>query len=328
MSAQQGTPTINYVLSHEQFPVTQLLDFGVAAERAGFDGIATSDHFQPWQDNEGHAGFAWATLAALAQRTSRLHFGTGVTCPSYRYQPAVVAQAFATLSALAPGRVYLGIGSGEALNEQAATGKWGEYEERAARMVEAVSIIRRLWTGDWVRHEGTHFQVRGKLYDPPAQPIPLYIAAAGERSIAIAARHGDGLVADVSEDSVRETFEAEVRKADRDPAGMPIMSELFTVVGDRSEAEAGAELWRFQPSSWKKKMLYDPDPRSIQQKAQDNPLESVYQKWPIGTDPEVHVQAIRKLVEAGATIVNVHSVQPDQHRAIEFYGKEVLPRLR
>jgi F420-dependent hydroxymycolic acid dehydrogenase len=166
------------------------------------------------------------------------------------------------------------------------------------------------------------------LYDPPAQPIPIYIAAAGERSMAIAAQHGDGLVADVAEGSVRDEFEAELRKANRNPAGIPIMSEMFTVVGDRKEAEAGAELWRFQPSSWKKHMLYDPDPRSIQRKAQDNSLESVYKDWPIGTDPEVHVQGIRKLVEAGATIVNVHSVQPDQHRAIEFYGKEVLPRIR
>jgi TAT-translocated FGD2 family F420-dependent dehydrogenase len=328
MSGRQSSLTINYVLSHEQFPVGQLLDFGVAAEKAGFDGIATSDHFQPWQDNEGHAGFAWVTLAALAQRTTRLHFGTGVTCPSYRYRPAIVAQAFATLSALAPGRVYLGIGSGEALNEQAATGEWGEYEERAERMVEAVSIIRQLWTGNQVRHEGTHFQVQGRLYDPPAQPIPLYIAAAGERSMAIAARYGDGLVADVAKGSVRETFEAEVRRAGRDPDPMPIMTEMFTVVGDRNEATAGAALWRFQPESWKKRLLYDPDPRSIERKAQDIPLESVYQDWPIGTDPEVHVQAIRKLVQAGATIVNIHSVQPDQQRAIEFYGREVLPRLR
>src|SRR5206468_4129143 len=128
---------------------------------------------QPWQDNQGHAGFAWATLAALAQRTSRLRMGTAVTCPSFRYQPAVVAQAFATLSQLAPGRVYLGVGSGEALNEQAAAGGWGEYEERAERLVEAVTIIRRLWSGQKVEHRGRHFQVQGRLYDPPARPIPL-----------------------------------------------------------------------------------------------------------------------------------------------------------
>ncbi|MGH2347670.1 MAG: TIGR03557 family F420-dependent LLM class oxidoreductase [Chloroflexota bacterium] len=331
MDRASGTPIINFVLSHEQFAVSDLLDFGVAAEQAGFDGIATSDHFQPWQDNQGHAGFAWATLAALTQRTSRIHFGTAVTCPSFRYQPAIVAQAFATLSQLAPGRVYLGIGSGEALNEEAACGTWGKYEERAERMVEAVSVIRQLWTGEEVNHQGTYFQVHGRLYDPPAQPIPLYIAAAGPRSMAIAARYGDGLVAgmkEVLDQSARTSFHDEARKAGKDPDSLPIMTELFVVVGDRDEASRGAELWRFHPKGMGKSMLYDPDPRSIQRKAQDIPLQSVYQDWQIGADPEAHAQAIRKAVNAGAVIVNVHSVQADQKRAIEFYGRDVLPRLR
>jgi F420-dependent hydroxymycolic acid dehydrogenase len=303
----------------------------VAAEQAGFDGIAASDHFQPWQDNQGHAGFAWATLAALAQRTTRVHFGTVVTCPSFRYQPAIVAQAFATLSQLAPGRVYLSVGSGEALNEKAATGAWGEYEERADRLVEAVGIIRRLWTGEEVHHKGACFQVRGRLYDPPAQSIPLYIAAAGQRSTAIAARYGDGLVADrksVLEESARAVFDEELRKAGKDPGSLPIMTELFVVVGDQDEAARGAELWRFHPRGWDRSMLYDPNPRSIRQKAEDIPLQSVYQDWQFGTDPEAHAQAIRKVLDAGVTIVNIHSVQADQKRAIEFYGREVLPRLR
>lgn len=331
MDGRPGTPVFNYVLSHEQFAVPDLLEFGVAVEQAGFDGIATSDHFQPWQDNQGHAGFAWATLAALAQRTSRIHFGTAVTCPSFRYQPAIVAQAFATLSQLAPGRVYLGIGTGEALNEKAATGIWGEYEERAERLAEAVDLIRRLWTGEEVTHKGACFQVRGRLYDRPAQPIPLYIAAAGPRSMAMAARLGDGLVADkkaVLEKSARAVFDDELRKAGKDPNAAPIMTELFVVVGDQEEAARGAELWRFHPKGMERSMLYDPDPRSIERKAEDIPLQMVYQDWQYGTDPEAHAQAIQKVLDAGVAIVNIHSVQPDQMRAIEFYGREVLPRLR
>jgi TAT-translocated FGD2 family F420-dependent dehydrogenase len=330
MNQRPARPIMNLVLAHEQYPVPQLLEFGVAAEQAGFDGIATSDHFQPWQDNQQHAGFAWATLAALAQRTSRLHMGTAVTCPSFRYQPAIVAEAFATLSLLAPGRVYLGLGTGEALNELAACGGWGNYDERSERMMEAISVIRQLWTGEPVRHEGRYYRVQGRLYDPPVQAIPIYIAAAGEESMTIAAQFGDGLVTGTKplrEQEARAVFAEKARQAGKNPTAMPVMTEMYTVVGDRRAAEQYAELWRFHPEASKPRLLDDPDPLSIQRKAQDIPLDAVYKDWPIGTDPEVHVQAIQQLVQAGATIINVHSVQPDMHRAIEFYGREVLPRL-
>src|SRR5947209_17064388 len=142
--------SISFVLSQEQFFITQLLELGIAAEQAGFDAVWASDHFHPWQDNQGHAGFAWATLAALGQRTARIALGTGVTCPTYRYNPAIVAQGFASLSLLYPGRVFLGVGTGEAMNEVPTGGGWGPYSERAARLVEAVRVIRRLWTGEWV----------------------------------------------------------------------------------------------------------------------------------------------------------------------------------
>ncbi|HEY7295887.1 MAG TPA: TIGR03557 family F420-dependent LLM class oxidoreductase, partial [Dehalococcoidia bacterium] len=165
--------TLGYVLSHEQFPVPSLIECAVAAERAGFDAVWTSDHFHPWQDNEGHAGYAWVTLAALGQRTSRLLYGTAVTCPTYRYRPAEVAEAFASLSLLNPGRVFLGVGTGEALNELPAGGGWGDYQERADRLAEAVEIIRKLWTGEWVAHRGRYYTVENaRLYDTPAQPIP------------------------------------------------------------------------------------------------------------------------------------------------------------
>src|SRR6202012_3233472 len=157
------------------------LRLGAGAEDAGFDLLATSDHFQPWQTNERHAGQAWVTLGALGQRTRRIWMGPTVTCPTLRYNPAVVAQAFASLSVLYPGRIFLGVGSGEALNEEAAVGSWPKWTERSERLIEATDIIRQLWTGQQVGHKGNYYNVNARLYDPPPQPIPILMAANGPK---------------------------------------------------------------------------------------------------------------------------------------------------
>src|SRR5580700_7433545 len=149
-------PMVGFMLAHEQFPVTEIVQLGVAAEQAGFDLLATSDHLQPWQTNERHAGQAWVTMSAIGACTRRVWIGPTVTCPTLRYHPAVVAEAFASLSLLYPGRIFLGIGSGEALNEQAAIGSWPRWSERSERLVEAAEIIRKLWTGDQVAHDGKY----------------------------------------------------------------------------------------------------------------------------------------------------------------------------
>jgi len=188
--------TIGFMLAHEQFTVPQLTDFGTAAARAGFGLLATSNHFQPWQANEAHAGEAWVTLGALGGQTEPAWIGTTVTCPTLRYHPAVVAEAFATLAQLYPGRVFLGVGSGEALNEQAATGDWPPWTERWERLVEAIEIIRAIWSGQPVSYRGKYYTVDGRLYDPPPRPIPLLTAANGKKSMRLAGLHGDGLVTD------------------------------------------------------------------------------------------------------------------------------------
>jgi F420-dependent hydroxymycolic acid dehydrogenase len=164
VTAQESPPAgfarngqVGFTLAHEQFPVPELVQLGQAAEAAGFDLVSTSDHFQPWQPNEGYAGLAWVTLSVLGQQTSRLGMGTAVTCPSFRYHPPIVAEAFATLGLLYPGRVFLGLGSGEALNETAATGAWAPWPERSARLIEATGVIRALWTGEPVDHQGHYY---------------------------------------------------------------------------------------------------------------------------------------------------------------------------
>ena len=256
---------VAFMLAHEQFPAPELIRLGAAAENAGFDLVATSDHFQPWQANERHAGQAWVTLGALGQRTQRVWMGPTVTCPTLRYNPAVVAEAFATLSLLYPGRIFLGLGSGEALNEQAATGEWPVWRERWDRLIEAVTIIRQLWTGQPLQHKGAHYTVDGKLYDPPAQPIPLLLAANGPKAMKLAGEHGDGLITDPQTwKQHKGEWEKGARSAGKDPGAMPVLVEAFVVVGDQSEARAAAKLWNFIPKAFKGYQNI-PDPAQIEQ---------------------------------------------------------------
>lgn len=323
---------IGFVLSHEQFPPPELLSFGVAAERVGFNMVWASDHFHPWMHNQGHAGQAWITLAALGQRTQRISFGTGVTCPTYRYRPAIVAQAFASLGLLYPGRVFLGVGTGEALNEAPAGGGWGDYDERADRLVEAVELIRRLWSGEWVTYEGRYYTVEGaRLYDRPEQPIPIYIAAAGEKSMRLAGLYGDGLITDAQsalQPALRSAFEDGARAAGKNPQTMPVLVEQFVVVGGQQEAAEAAPFWRFIPHAWDT-FLDNPDPRAIQREAEAQISdEQVISQWLVSPEPAAHVAAIRELIASGVTQVYIHSGQRDQLGVIEFYGREVLPRLQ
>jgi TAT-translocated FGD2 family F420-dependent dehydrogenase len=320
---------VGYMLAHEQFRVPELIDIGAAAARSGFDLLATSDHFQPWQANEGHAGEAWVTLAALGGPAGSAWMGTTVTCPTLRYHPAIVAETFASLSLLYPGRIFLGVGSGEALNEQAATGSWPRWQERWDRLIEAIEIIRALWTGRTVHHRGKYYSVEGKLYDPPPQPIPLLTAANGRKSMRLAGQYGDGLVTDpLTWNQYKAEWEAGARAAGKNPADMPVLVEQFVVVGDKSEARQPAALWNFIPKAFKQ--YYNVrDPAEIERRAAaELPFDKVIEGWPIGTDPTVHIQAIQKLFDSGVTIVNVHTGQADQKRAVEFYGSSVLPALR
>jgi len=319
---------VGFMLGHEQFTVPQLVETGQMAAQAGFTLLATSDHFQPWQANEGHCGEAWVTLGALGERAQAGWMGTTVTCPTIRYHPAVVAETFASLAALYPGRVFLGVGSGEALNEQAATGMWPAWPERWERLTEAIEIIRALWSGEPVKHQGKYYTVDGKLYDPPPQPIPLLTAANGKKSMRLAGMHGDGLITDpLTWKQHKAEWEAGAQEAGKNTAEMPVLVEQFVVVGDDQEAARAAEKWRFIPKAFKK-FYNNPDPATIQSQAEaDLPLDKVFADWPVGTDPAVHIDAIEKLFAAGATIVNIHSGQDDQKKVIDFYGSNVLPKL-
>jgi TAT-translocated FGD2 family F420-dependent dehydrogenase len=320
---------IGYMLAHEQFPVPEVVQIGSLASQAGFHLLATSDHLQPWQANEGHAGAAWVTLGALGAQAQRSWMGTTVTCPTLRYNPAVVAQAFTSLNLLYPGRIFLGVGSGEALNEQVATGVWPKWQERWDRLIEAITVIRQLWTGQAVSFKGQYYNVEAKLYDPPARPIPLLTAANGRKSMRLAGQHGDGLITDpMTWKQHKSEWENGAREAGKNPAAMPVLVEQYVVVGDQSEARQAAELWRFGPEAFKG-YFNIADPAQIQQRAEaELPFEEVVQGWPVGTAPNMHIEKIHELFESGVTIVNIHSGQRDQRKVVEFYGEHVLPAVR
>jgi F420-dependent hydroxymycolic acid dehydrogenase len=325
----QGTKIVGFMLPHEQFPVPELVKLGERAAQAGFGALATSDHLLPWQTSEGHCGQAWVTLGSVGARAQSAWIGSTVTCPTMRYNPAVVAEAFASLSLLNPGRVFLGVGSGEALNEQAATGTWPKWPERWERLIEAIEIIRALWAGQQVNHSGKYYTVNAQLYDLPAQPIPLLTAANGKKSMRLAGEYGDGLITDPKTwKQFKPEWEAGARGVGKNPADMPVLVEQFVVVGDEKDARRAAELWRFIPKAFKK--YYNiAGPGEIERQAdKELPLEQVFSDWPVSTDPSVHIAALNQLFDSGATIVNVHSGQPNQERVIEFYANNVLPSLR
>jgi TAT-translocated FGD2 family F420-dependent dehydrogenase len=335
--APTATPTtaggagkrVGFVLSHEQLSTAGLAELAGAAEQAGFGYLWASDHLQPWQDNQAHASFPWITLGLVSQRTRHATFGTGVTCPTYRHHPSEVAQAFATLAGLAPGRVFLGVGTGEALNERAGTGQFGPYPERRDRLAEAISLIRQLWSGQRVSFQGRYFRTdQLKLYDLPSQSPPIYVAAGGPQSAALAGRYGDGWITTGGriDADLRATFQQAAHDAGKDPTAMPILAESFVTVGDGPDVDDAARQWRFLAAPGSAHLLQQSNPETIQRVAQQAPLPSVTASWVRGADPRLHIDAARRLLDSGATPF-IHAPENDAHRVIDFYAQKVLPEL-
>jgi coenzyme F420-dependent glucose-6-phosphate dehydrogenase len=327
----------------EQYPPNELLDYAVAAEEAGFDSVDASDHFHPWSE-DGQACFVWSWLGAVAARTRRIMLGTGVTCPIFRYHPAVVAQAAATLSQMtstAPGatrtanRFYLGIGTGEALNEFATTAEWPAYNVRRERMIEAIELIRALWTGEKITHHGKHYQTRqAKLYTLPASPIPIYVSALAPASARVAGRYGDALITVGGKEpelyqQIIESFEAGAREAGKDPARMPRMIELAAAfTKDEQQAiEYRKRFWAgtFVPALFLEKIY---TPAMSAQNGTAVGADTIKQAACISADPAEHVKMARQYIDLGFDHLIFHSAGPDQRAFIQAYGREVLPRLR
>ncbi len=326
---------LGYKASAEQFGPRQLLDFAVEAEACGFDSVWISDHFQPWRHTNGHAPFAFSWLGAVGERTSRILLGTSVLTPTFRYQPAVVAQAFGTLGVLNPGRMILGVGSGESLNEVAVTGiEWPPAKERLARLREAVTLIKRLWTEELVTFNGEYYHTRNAtIYDRPDQPIPIYIGAGGPVAAKFAGREGDGFICtsgkgdELYRDQLLPALEQGAKAAGRDPAAIERMIEVkVSFDTDRERALADTRIWAALALPAEEKVNIH-DPREMEQKA-ETVADQSYRRWLVSSDPEEHVEQIRLYIELGFTHLVFHAPGDDQSRFLQLYAKEILPRIR
>lgn len=326
-------PEIRYwcQLAMEQFPPSDIVRQAVGAERAGFDGAVVSDHFQPWWDG-GEAGHAWVTLGAIGQATERIALGGSVTPPVFRHNPAIAAQAWATLEELYPGRVVFGAGSGEALNEVPVGMDWPPVAEQVERLDEALGIMRRLFDGERVDLDGRFFRMRGAyLHTRPERRPPFVVSAFGPKAAEVAARHGDGLWTLADPEQAPETIEA-YRAACAElgkPVGEIVLQAGFSWAPDDDAALEGARVWKgAQPPEYFRDDWHDP--AAMYEHAEETISDEQFkQSFVISADPAEHVRRIREVEELGATIVCLQNASgADPHAALQVYGEQVLPALR
>jgi coenzyme F420-dependent glucose-6-phosphate dehydrogenase len=328
--------TLGYKASAEQFGPRELLEYSVIAEEVGFDSVAISDHFQPWRHTGGHSPYSLAWLAALGERTSRIQLGTSVVTPTYRYHPSIVAQALATIACLNPGRVFLGVGTGESMNEVPATGTdWPPFKERFARLRESVRLMRELWTGERVTFEGEYYQTRNAtIYDRPDEPVPIYIAAGGPTAARYAGRAGDGFICTSGKDpalysekllpSVVEGAE----KAGRDPNTIEKMIEMkVSYDTDIDRAMNDTTYWGALALSSDEKTGVE-DPIEMERLADALPVERAASRWIVSSDSDEHIERLKPYLDLGFTHLVFHAPGPDQERFLRLYGEKVLPKLR
>jgi coenzyme F420-dependent glucose-6-phosphate dehydrogenase len=325
---------LGYKASAEQFGPGELRDFAIAAEANGFDSVFVSDHFQPWRHSDGHAPFAFAWLAAVGERTTRVTLGTSVVTPTFRYHPAIVAQAFGTLGSLYPGRMILGVGTGEHLNEGALGIQWPDNRERFARMREAVRLIRLLWTEQSVTFDGEYYHTRNAtIYDRPEKPVPIYIGAGGPQVAKYAGRAGDGLICtsgkgmELYSEQLLPSFNDGATESGRDSNELDRMIEVkVSYDTDRKRALEDTKIWASLALPAEAKAGVD-DPREMELLAKA--VEDVaYRRWLVSNDPDEHIEQLRPYLDLGFNHLVFHSPGDGQARFLELYGSHILPRIR
>jgi coenzyme F420-dependent glucose-6-phosphate dehydrogenase len=318
----------------EQYPPTELLEQTIAADKAGFDTLDVSDHFNPWSE-EGQACFSWTWLGAAATHTSRIEVGTGVTCPILRYHPTIIAQAAATLSCFAPGRTYLGVGTGEALNEYAAVGMWPEYDERQERLAEAIQLIRELWSGKEVTFEGKYYQTKkAKLYTPPASPIPIYVSTLSPESANFAGKYGDGLITvggkqpDLYKQQLKN-FENAAKEAGKKPSDMPHLIELNVeyIDDEQTAIQYQKKYWAgsYVPALFDQKIY---TPKMSAQNGEIVGADSIKKAACVSRNADDHVKFVKQYIDLGFNTIYFHSATPNQKNFIDAYARDVFPQLR
>ena len=326
---------LGYKLSAEQFSPSQLLEFVIVAEECGFDTAAISDHFQPWRHTGGHAPFSLAWMAAAGQRTERIQLGTSVVTPTFRYHPAIVAQAIGTLACLSPGRIWLGVGTGESMNESPLGIEWPDSRERFARLKEAVEVMQALWTQERVSFAGAFYRTHNAtIYDRPEDPIPLYIAASGPSAARLAGRLANGLICtsgkgiELYTETLLPNLRQGARAAGRDPETIELAIEMkVSFDADRDKALDDTRNWAALALSAEEKMDVE-DPLEMEHLADALSRETAAKRWIVSTDPDEHVEKIRPYLDLGFRHLIFHAPGADQVRFLRTYSRDVLPRLR
>ncbi|MDI9977139.1 MULTISPECIES: glucose-6-phosphate dehydrogenase (coenzyme-F420) [Rhodococcus] len=323
--------------SAEQFGPRELVELGVAAEDHGLDSVTVSDHFQPWRHTGGHAPFSIAWMTAVGERTKRVQLGTSVLTPTFRYNPAVIAQAFATMGCLYPDRIMLGVGTGEALNEIATgfEGDWPEFKERFARLRESVDLMRALWTGERVDFDGVYYRTKGaSIYDVPKGGIPVYIAAGGPLVARYAGRAGEGFICtsgkgmDLYTERLLPAVEEGAQKADRESDSIDRMIEIkLSYDTDPASARENTRFWAPLSLTAEQKHSID-DPIEMEAAADALPIEQVTKRWIVASDPDHAVEQIRQYVDAGLNHLVFHAPGHDQKRFLQLFERDLAPRLR
>ena len=311
-----------YALSSEEHPPNDLVGAAQRAEAAGFTFAAISDHFHPWVDQQGHAPFVWSVLGAISQATSTLKLGTGVTCPTVRIHPAIIAQAAATVATMMPGRFFLGVGSGENLNEHILGDHWPPAPVRQDMLAEAIAVIRQLWEGGYQSFDGTYYTVENaRIYTLPDEPPPIILAAGGPAAAALAGEAADGLWTVAPKRELIEKF--------TDAGGSGPKYGQVTVCWAADEDSAKKTAYEWWPNAGIGGELSQelPLPRHFEQAAQLVSPDDLAEKLPLGPDPDRHAEAIKQYVDAGYDHVYIHQIGPDQEGFFDFWVRELRAKL-
>ena len=311
-----------YALSSEEHAPNDLVRYAKRAEDAGFTFAGISDHYHPWVDQQGHAPFVWSVMGAIANATTTLNLGTGVTCPTVRIHPAIIAQAAATVSAMMPGRFFLGVGSGENLNEHILGDHWPPAPVRQDMLREAIEIIRQLWEGGYQSFDGTFYTVENaRIYTLPEEPPGIIVAASGPAAATLAGEVGDGLWTVAPQAELIETF--------TDAGGSGPKYGQVTLCWAEDEESAKKTAYEWWPNAGIGGELSQelPLPRHFQQAAEMVTPEDLAEKLPLGPDPDRHAERIKEFVDAGYDHVYIHQIGPDQDGFFDFFERELRSRL-
>jgi coenzyme F420-dependent glucose-6-phosphate dehydrogenase len=320
-----------YFCGHEQWQPEVLVEHAVLAEEAGFDFLVVSEHFHPWVDDASAAGYAYSTIGAMANATGHVEISTGVTTPLFRYHPAVVAQAAATLDRLSGGRFHLGVGTGENLNEGPLGYAFPNYAERATRMAEALQIMRRLLDGEKLTYEGQYYRTdRAKLYSPPIGRVPVWLAAGGPKSSAMAARLADGIITSVKDPAVtreRVLEPAAVAAADANRDRPPTMASRWSVRADNADdAWKALSAWRGLRAPGRLEAV---DPAVLRERADAMDRNEIVGRYSVVETPQDYVDVYAPLItDLAADVVTIQTTSLNQEKTIAMLGSDVLPELR